>query len=135
MSRSAVDGVLDASWTAPTTNSDGSSLTDLASYRVYYSTSATPCPGGAFFSVASSTATPPTNQTVSFRLTGLANNSTYNVAVTAVDTGGNESTCSPSVGAVAQVEITATPTTTVNFGNVTIGSSATQMFTAQRTRA
>ena len=32
------DGVLDASWTAPTTNADGSSLTDLVSYRVYYST-------------------------------------------------------------------------------------------------
>src|SRR5262245_1575041 len=75
-------GVLDASWTAPTTNTDGSSLTDLGSYRVYYSTSAPPCPSSTFFSVSSSTSTPPANQTVSFRLTGLAIGSTYNVAIT-----------------------------------------------------
>ena len=49
----AVAGVLDASWTAPTTNSDGSPLTDLASYRVYFGTSATPCPSGTFVSVPS----------------------------------------------------------------------------------
>src|SRR6516165_11393260 len=72
-------GVLDASWTAPTTNTDGSSLTDLGSYRVYYSTSASPCPGPTFFSVSASTTTPSPNQTVNFRLTGLATGSTYNV--------------------------------------------------------
>src|SRR5262245_57810314 len=66
-----IAGVLDASWTAPTTNTDGSALNDLSSYRVYYSTSATPCPGATFFSVASSTSTPPANQTVNLRLTGL----------------------------------------------------------------
>src|SRR6266568_1650783 len=42
-------GVIDASWTAPTTNVDGSSLTDLASYRVYYGTSNPSCPGSSFF--------------------------------------------------------------------------------------
>src|SRR5438094_8277977 len=73
-------GVLDASWTAPTTHSDASSLTDLASYRVYYSTSATPCPSGPFFSIAPSTATPPTNHTVAFRLTGPANHPAYKFA-------------------------------------------------------
>ena len=45
-------GVLDASWTAPTTNTDGSPLTDLASYRVYYGSSQ-PCPGVSFSEVAS----------------------------------------------------------------------------------
>src|SRR5262245_48393967 len=80
-------GVLDATWTAPTTNTDGSALDDLASYRVYYSTSAAPCPGATFFAVVSSTTTPPANQTVNFRLTGLATGSTYNVSVTAVDNG------------------------------------------------
>jgi hypothetical protein len=29
------------SWSAPTTNTDGSALTDLAGYRLYYGTSAT----------------------------------------------------------------------------------------------
>ena len=42
-------GILDASWTAPTTNTDGSPLTDLAAYRVYYGTSGAPCRGARFF--------------------------------------------------------------------------------------
>ncbi|MDE2049686.1 MAG: fibronectin type III domain-containing protein [Gammaproteobacteria bacterium] len=29
------------SWSAPTTNTDGSALTDLAGYQIYYGTSAT----------------------------------------------------------------------------------------------
>src|SRR2546425_6115264 len=128
-------GVLDASWTAPTTNSDGSALTDLGSYRVYYSTSATPCPGATFFTVASSTSTPPSSQTVSFRLTGLATGATYNVSVTAVDTGGSESSCSSVASAVAQVDIAVTPTGTTGFGNVNVGSFATQTFTVQSTRS
>src|SRR5262245_3496948 len=127
-------GMLDASWTAPTTNADGSALSDLASYRVYYSTSATPCPGATFFSVASSTTAPPPNQTVNFRLTGLATGSTYNVAITALDTSSKESTCSGVASAVAQVEITVAPTATVNFGSINIGSSATQTFTVTSTR-
>jgi len=114
-------GVLDASWTAPTSNTDGSSLTDLGSYRVYYSTSATPCPGTTFFSVSSSTTTPSANQTVNFRLTGLTTGSTYNVAITALDTAGNESSCSPVASGAAQVDITVAPTTTVNFGTVNVG--------------
>ena len=128
-------GVLDASWTAPTTNSDGSALTDLGSYRVYYSTSATPCPGATFFTVASSTSTPPSSQTVSFRLTGLATGATYNVSVTAVDAGGNESSCSSVASAVAQVDIAVTPSGTTGFGNVNVGSFATQTFTVQSTRS
>src|SRR5881397_3957261 len=129
-----VAGVLDTSWRAPTTNTDGSALTDLASYRVYYSTSATPCPGPTFFSVGSSTTTPPPNQTVNFRLTGLTTGSTYNVSITAVDMGGNESACSAPASGVAQVEIAVTPTGTVNFGSVNVGSSVTQNFTLQNTR-
>src|SRR5439155_21256525 len=46
-------GILDVSWIAPTTNSDGSPMTDLASYRVYYGASNPPCPGPSFFQVAS----------------------------------------------------------------------------------
>src|SRR5713101_9065387 len=78
-------GVLDASWTAPTTNTDGSPLTDLASYRVYYGTSTPPCPESSFFQVASSTPSPAPNQTVTFTLTGLSQNTLYYVSVTALD--------------------------------------------------
>ena len=35
----AATGTADVSWTAPTTNTDGSTLTDLAGYNIYYGTS------------------------------------------------------------------------------------------------
>jgi Fibronectin type III domain len=102
-------GVLDVSWTAPTTNTDGSGLTHLALYRVYYSTSDSPCPGRTFFPVATSTSIPPPNQTVSVQLTGLTTGSIYSIAVTAVDTAGNESACSGAVNAVARGDSAVTP--------------------------
>jgi Divergent InlB B-repeat domain len=131
----AVAGVLDAAWTAPTTNTDGSQLTDLASYRVYFGTSATPCPSGTFVTVSSPSSTPPAGETVGTRLTGLTNNTVYNVSVAAVDTGGNPSACSGVASATATPDITVAPTTTVAFGNVNIGSFAEQSFTVQSTRA
>jgi hypothetical protein len=130
----AVAGVLDASWTAPTTNTDGSQLTDLASYRVYFGTSATPCPSGTFVTVPSPSSTPPAGQTVSTRLTGLTNNTVYNVSVVAVDSGGNPSACSGVASATATPDITVTPTTTVAFGSVNIGNSAEKSFTVQSNR-
>ncbi len=121
-------GVLDASWTAPTTNTDGSPLTDLASYRVYYGSSQ-PCPGASFSEVASPTPNPPANQTVSLRLMGLSKGASYNVAITAVDGNNNESGCSTVASAVARIAYSVAPTTTVNFGTVAVGSSADQAFT------
>src|SRR6267142_2752233 len=72
-------GVLDASWTSPSTNVDGSPLTDLAFYRVYYRSGGAPCPGPSVFQVASST-TSPGGEAVAFRLTGLTSGATYSVA-------------------------------------------------------
>src|SRR5213593_3399816 len=129
-----VAGVLDTSWTAPTTNTDGSALTDLAAYRVYYGTSASPCPGGTFVQVPSTVSSPPSNQTVSLRLTNLTTGTLYTVSVAAVDTGGSQSACSTGASAVAQVEIAVSPTTTTSFGNVNIGSVLDQVFTVQNTR-
>src|SRR5438128_7124424 len=117
----AESGVLDASWMAPTTNTDGSPLTDLASYRVYYGASSAPCPGAFFFQVASSTLSPPPNQTVTFRLTGLSTGTLYNVSVTAMDTSGNESACSTPGSAIARIDFAVSPTGTVNFGPVNVG--------------
>jgi len=119
-------GVLDASWTAPTANSDGSLLTDLASYRVYSGTSSVPCP-------PSSTPSPPPNQTVTFRLTGLSTGSLYNVSVTAVDTSGNESACSAPASATARIGFAVSPTGTVNFGTVNLGALADQVLTVSNT--
>jgi hypothetical protein len=120
----AVAGVLDASWSAPTTNTDGSPLTDLSLYRVYYGlqSAGTPCPSGAFVPVPSPSATPGPGDTVGVRLTGLTSGTPYTVSVVAVDTAGNASACSAPANATPQVDFTATPTTTVDFGSVNIGS-------------
>src|SRR5438093_1302442 len=127
-------GVLDASWTAPTTNTDGSPLTDLASYKVYYEPATGPCPGGAFFQVISPTTSPAPGTAVSFRLKGLTSGSLYFVSVTAVDLSGSESACSPTASATAQVDYSVTPTGTLSFGNVNIGSFIDQTLTVQNTR-
>src|SRR5439155_10396239 len=127
-------GVLDASWTAPTTNTDGSPLTDLASYKVYYEPATGPCPGGAFFQVISLTTSPAPGTAVSFRLKGLTSGSLYFVSVTAVDLSGSESACSPTASATAQVDYSVTPTGTLSFGNVNIGSFIDQTLTVQNTR-
>src|SRR5262249_58983853 len=102
--------------------------------RVFGSAPGTPGPGATFLAAAASTTTPAPSQTVNFRLTGLTTGSTYNVAITALDTGGNESPCSGVASAVAQVEVTVAPTATVNFGGINIGSSATQTFTVPSIR-
>ena len=97
-------GTLGASWIAPTTDADGSPLTDLASYRVYYGTSNPPCPGSSFFQIAASTPSPPAGQIVTLRLPGLSKSSLYYVSVTSVDSIGHESACSIQATAVARAE-------------------------------
>jgi len=127
-------GILDVSWVAPTTNSDGSPLTDLASYRVYYGTFSTPCPGGAFFQVPSPTPSPGPDETVAVRLIGISTGALYYVSVTAVNAAGNESACvTPWASAVARFEFVVTPTGIVNFGIVGLLGFADQTFTVQNT--
>ena len=88
-------------WTAPTTNTDGSPLTDLASYRVYYGRSAT-CLYTPFRTVKPLTNSPPPNQTLVFRLKGLTVDELYYVAVTAVNSRGDESECTMAGSARAR---------------------------------
>ena len=126
-------GILDATWTAPTTNTDGTPLTDLTSYLLYYGPSTSPCPGSSSVRVASPTSSPVPNQTVSSRLSGLATGTLYNVAITAVDSLGNQSACSSVASAVARPDFGVSPNGTVNFGSVTIGSFADQVFTVSNT--
>ena len=127
-------GVLDASWTAPTKNTDGTTLTDLASYRVYYEPTDSPCRASTLLQVASPTTTPSAGQVVSTRLRGLLTGTRYWVAVSAVDKSGNESSCSVMVNAVAQISYAVSPTTTVNFGSVRVGSFVDRTFTVSNTR-
>src|SRR5437867_209854 len=126
-------GVLDAAWTAPTTNTDGSPLTDLSGYLLYYGTAASPCPGSAFVQIASPTSAPSTNQTVSTRLTGLTAGTLYFVSVSAVDTSGTQSPCSATASAAARSGFGVSPTGTVNFGSINVGSFADRTFTVSNT--
>ena len=121
------------SWEAPTTNADGTRLTDLASYRIYLGASTPACPGASFFTVTSPTTTPTSGQTLSSRVTALTAGATYFARVTAVDASGNESACSPSASGVAQPDFTVSPSTTTSFGSVAIGSTADRTFTVQNT--
>jgi hypothetical protein len=128
-------GTLNLSWTAPTTNVDGTPLTDLAAYRVYYGTAAAPCPGTAFVQIASPTSTPSLGQTLTATLTNLPAGTLYYVSMTAIDANGMESACvTPVQSAVARVAITVSPAE-VNFGSVVVGSVADQTFTVQNTGA
>jgi len=126
-------GILDASWIAPIANTDGSPLTDLAFYRIYYGTDSAPCPGSSFVQVASSTPSPPSNEPVTFTLTGLSTGTLYYGSITAVDTSGNESACSTPTSAVAQLDFAVSPIGTLNFGTVALGSVVTQTFAVQNT--
>jgi hypothetical protein len=125
-------GTLDLSWTAPTTTVTGLPLTTLTGYRVYYGTASAGCPGSTYLQVASPSPAPSQSQTVTWTLSGLTPGTPYYVAVTAVDSAGQESACVSSAGAtVARGDLSVTPTSTVSFGSVSIGSSADQTFTVQ----
>jgi len=100
---------------------------------VYYGASSAPCPGASFLQVTSSTSSPPPNQTVTFRLTGLSTGTLYNVSVTAVDTSGNESACSTPGSAIARIDFSMSPTGTLNFGAVNLGGFVDQVFTVSNT--
>jgi hypothetical protein len=69
------------SWTAPTQNTDGSALTDLSGYHIYYGTSA---------SALNQTVTIGTAGVTTYVIDGLASGTWY-FAVKAVDAGGLES--------------------------------------------
>ena len=85
-------GVLDLSWNAPITNTDGTTLTDLSTYRVYVSTSAS-CPGTPFQVISSPKSTPAPGDVVTAHVTGVVTGAQYVVQVTAGDSGGMERRC------------------------------------------
>ena len=107
-------GVLDATWDAPTTNQDGTSLTDLWTYRVYFGLSNPACPTSSYWEIPSATAAPAPGTVVTFGLSGLDTGSVYFVQVTAVNMGGNESVCSDFATGVARPDpVDTTPPTEI----------------------
>ena len=87
------------SWIAPTTNADGTPLTDLAGYRVYVGTA----PG--VYGVATATVVQPAT---TWPCGTLSNGQKYTV-VTAVDLAGNESIRSTEVPFVLDTIAPAAP--------------------------
>jgi hypothetical protein len=124
-------GSLTVSWTAPTTNADGTPLTDLAGYRVYADTVVPVCPGGPSAEVVSPTSAPGPGQTVSTGISGVTGATTYFARVTAVDRSGNESACSPTASGVAHADIAVSPASSVSFGTIATGTTVDRTFTVQ----
>lgn len=122
---------LHLAWTGPSTNADGTPLTDLAGYRVYLATAVPSCPGASFHSVTSATLAPTTGETLAYRVASLTSGATYFTVVTAVDLTGNESACTSPVSGVAQPDLSVSPATAVNFGGTTTGSAIDATFTVQ----
>jgi hypothetical protein len=80
-------------WDAPTTNADGTPLTDLAGYKIYYGTAS-----GTYNSPRSPK---DVENVTTCTLTGLIPGQTYFISVTAYDISNNESTYSNEVSGKA----------------------------------
>ncbi len=78
------------SWSEPTINEDGSSLTDLSGYKVYYGTSS-----GSYSGIYSTSVD--VGNVTSSLIAGLTPGTTYYFAVKAYDTSGNKSVYSEEV--------------------------------------
>jgi hypothetical protein len=112
---------LNASWQAPTTNVDGSLLIDLAGYRVYVATASPACHAPSVVTVASPVAAPVQGDTMTYRLSGLNEGTTYFVGISAVDSSQLESSCAEGSG-TAHTSFTVTPSQ-VDFGSTVVGTS------------
>jgi hypothetical protein len=99
----AREGVLLVSWRPPTTNTDGSPLSDLASYRIYFNTAGSPCPGGLFVNVDAAVVGRTPDGRVSVILSNFVVGRIYHVAVTAVSSRGVPSDCSNTASAPARL--------------------------------
>jgi hypothetical protein len=86
------------SWDPPTTNEDGTSLDDLAGYKVYYGTSS-----------GNYSTTIDVGNVVTYEVTNLTAGATYYFATAAYDTSGNESGYSAEVSKAFPVPDTAPP--------------------------
>lgn len=83
-------------WDAPTTNTDGSALTDLATYRVYVNTAPGAPRGTPTATVTAASATPAPGTLVPWPCSLLTDGQKY-AYVTALDLAGNESANSNEV--------------------------------------
>jgi hypothetical protein len=99
-------GTATLSWNAPTTNADGSPLTDLAGYKVYYGSVSIAYTQTVDVGMTGSPSAP------SYVINNLADGNTYYFAVTAYDSSGNESGYSGEVSKAFSVSVITTTTST-----------------------
>jgi len=121
-------GSLTLSWNAPIQNTDGTALSDLAGYKLYYGTA-----------TGNYTNTINVGNVTTYQVNNLTDGLTYYFAVTAYNTSGNESVYSNEVNKTVQSqplpEITATdPVAPVGdlqipFGNITSGNLSDKTIT------
>ena len=113
----AFAGQVTLTWDAPTTNADGTPLSNFnGAYRIYYGTST-----GNYTQTKNLTNT---NSVVTCPVTNLTDNQAYYFVVTAVNTLGNESQYSNEVSKSAQPAATATYSITATAGaNGTVSPS------------
>jgi len=121
-------GSLTLSWNAPIQNTDGTALSDLAGYKLYYGTA-----------TGNYTNTINVGNVTTYQVNNLTDGLTYYFAVTAYNTSGNESVYSNEVNKTVQSqplpEITATdPVAPVGdlqipFGNITTGNLSDKTIT------
>jgi hypothetical protein len=115
-------GQFQLSWMAPTKNADGTALTDLTGYTLYY--------GQASQNYAM---TVDVGDQTTYTLAGLEEGRTYYFAVTAYDTSGNESalsaevsaTTSPTPGNVKHISLSPSADTYINLDSTNYSSKTT----------
>jgi len=112
------------SWDAPTTNADGTSLKDLAGYKIYYGTSS------KNYSQKINVGNVTTD-----KISNLTSGNTYYFAVTAYDESGNESKLSNEVSILkctltVNKEGTGTGTVTSSAAGINCGSDCSQVYKA-----
>jgi fibronectin type 3 domain-containing protein len=112
------------SWDPPTTNADGTPLTDLAGYRIYYGTSSGSYPHNI-----------DVGDTTTYMVDDLTEGLTYYFAVTAYDTSMNESDYSNEVSKTIQTQpvqptltVNKTGTGTVTAPGINCGSDCTEQY-------
>ncbi len=124
----ATAGLLFATWTEPTQNTDGSALTNLQRYRLYYgptAASVTPCTvAPSFQDVTAVQAAPPANSITGADITGVTTGTTYFVSMTAVSTAGTESACSTIMSGVARANGTNVLVTLVTGSGTVTGEGS-----------
>jgi hypothetical protein len=85
------DGTIILDWDAPTTNADGTALTDLVGYKIYYGTASRVYNHSI-----------DVGNVTTYTLSGLTKGQTYYAAATAYDTSANESGYSDEFQGVAK---------------------------------